>query len=98
MAGLPCDTCQEETVVIPSGMILQDDEGATAYRRYRVCINPNCERYCQRRETLEHYLPQTGTPVILDTRQLREYLPKPPPGANTSPGLFDSFWDEEQAG
>ncbi|GGO24844.1 hypothetical protein [Deinococcus humi] len=96
MAGLPCDTCQEESIVIPSGVILQDEGGATAYRRYRVCINPKCERYCQRRETLEQYLPETGERVMLDTRQLREYLPQAPPDANRSPGLFDSFWDTKE--
>lgn len=95
MSGLPCDVCQDDTIVIPSGVVLEDSTGATAYRRYRTCINPNCERYCQRRETLEQYLPQAGEPVLLNTQQLRDYLPKPPPGANRSPGLFDSFWTPE---
>lgn len=95
MAGLPCDACQDETIVLPNALVLQDDEAATAYRRFRVCINPNCERYRQRRETLEQYLPEVCEPMLVDTRQLREYLPAPP-DANRSPGLFDSYWDKNE--
>ena len=94
MSGLPCDVCQEETVVVPQAIILQDDDGATAYRRYRVCINPICERYCIRRETLEQYLPDSSPPYRINTRQLQAFLPQAPPGENESPGLFTNCWDE----
>lgn len=90
MAGLPCDVCQEETIVLPTGTesVGEDADGQLIYRRYRVCINPTCERYRQRRETLEAYLPQDGPPVLMDTAQLRQYLPSAP--ANSSqPTLFD---------
>ncbi|WP_155300165.1 hypothetical protein [Deinococcus kurensis] len=90
MAGLPCAACQDETVVIPSGVILEDAEGAVAYRRYRVCVNPRCEQYRVRRETLEQYLPAPGEPTLVDTQQLRQYLPPGAPG-NDCPSLFDNL-------
>ncbi|OWL96541.1 hypothetical protein CBQ26_09190 [Deinococcus indicus] len=88
MAALPCDICQEETVVIPSGLILVDAEGAVAYRRYRVCTNPRCERYRVRRESIEQFLPMPATPELVDTLQLRAYLP---PDASSCPSLFEDF-------
>lgn len=90
MAGLPCDACQEPSLILPTGVdsVGEDVDGQLIYRRYRVCINPTCERYRQRRETLEAYLPETGKPVLMDTQQLRQYLP-PGPADNSQPTLFD---------
>lgn len=88
MAGLPCDTCQEDTVVVPSGIVGEDAAGLLFYRRYRACVNPKCERYRQRRESLEAYLPDSGPPVLVDTVQLRQYLP---PEKSSHPSLFDEF-------
>lgn len=55
MAGLPCDVCQEDSTVVLNGQSGLDADGVLVYRRWRVCTNPNCERYMHRRETLEHY-------------------------------------------
>lgn len=88
MAGLPCDACQEETVVIPSGVVDLDVDGQTIYRRYRACINPKCSRYRHRRDTVEMYLPAEGTPILVDTVQLRQYLP-PEDQRSGQPSLFD---------
>lgn len=89
MAGLPCDVCQEDTIVIPQGVIGEDADGALVYRRYRVCVNPRCERYRHRRESLEMYLPQEGPPTLVDTRQFQQ---RAPAAANSSlPSLFDDF-------
>ncbi|WP_288432673.1 hypothetical protein [uncultured Deinococcus sp.] len=57
MASLPCEACQEETTVIPTGIILEDSMGALACRRFRVCTTPECELYLIRRESLEQFLP-----------------------------------------
>lgn len=89
MAGLPCDACQEETIVVPMGTVDVDVDGHTIYRRYRVCINPTCERYRQRRDTVEMYLPdREGPPTLVDTAQLRQYLPVEP-APDGLPSLFD---------
>ncbi len=88
MAGLPCDVCQEDTIVIPLGTVGEDAAGILFYRRYRVCVNPNCERYRQRRTSLEAYLPEDGPPVLVERAQLRPYLP---PERSSHPSLFDEF-------
>ena len=90
MAGLPCDACGEESLVIPTGEVGEDAEGQTIYRRFRVCINPACTKYRHRRESIEFYLPQTGDPKVMDTAQLRPYLPEEDRGGGSQPSLFGS--------
>ncbi|WP_278912120.1 hypothetical protein [Deinococcus wulumuqiensis] len=51
-------------------------------------MNPNCERYRQRRTSLEAYLPEDGPPVLVERAQLRPYLP---PERSSHPSLFDEF-------
>ena len=87
MAGLPCDECGEETIVIPSAVVAEDGEGRLIYRRYRVCVNSACPRYRHRRETVEVYLPAAQTPYLLDTAQLRAYLGIGPENGS-QPSLF----------
>ncbi len=89
MAGLPCDSCGEETVVIPSGIVAEDGEGRLIYRRYRACVNSTCPVYRHRRETVEIYLPPPETPILVDTLQLRQYL-SVPLVSESQPSLFDT--------
>lgn len=65
MAGLPCEACQEETIVIPSAQIVEDAGGRVVYRRYRACTNPDCELYLVRRETLEVFAPLRPDAAVL---------------------------------
>ena len=90
MAGLPCDACQEETAVVPSGEVGEDAEGQTIYRRYRVCINPHCQNYRHRRESVEFYLPQDGPPMIVDTLQMNRFFAEADRENASQPSLFDS--------
>ncbi|WP_288482124.1 hypothetical protein [uncultured Deinococcus sp.] len=64
MAGLPCEVCQEEAIVVPSGFIVSDNSGNTIYKRYRVCSNPTCDLYLIRRETFEVFAPLSPDAVI----------------------------------
>ena len=88
MAGLPCDVCQEESIVIPVGVVGEDAQGTLIYRRYRVCVNPRCEKYRLRRESVEMYLPGQEVQVRVDTQQLRQYLPPEPNEDDSQPSLF----------
>lgn len=64
MAGLPCECCQEEAVVIPAGVIVSDNSGNTIYKRYRTCPNPTCDLYLIRRETFEVFAPLSPDAII----------------------------------
>jgi len=90
MAGLPCDACQEETVVL-NGEAGQDGDGANMYRRYRVCINPTCERYMLRRESAEIFLEVENEiryrPADVK-RILRATGPQPADEDSSQPSLF----------
>lgn len=68
MAGLPCSVCQEEAVVIPNAVIVTDDAGNTIYRRFRTCVNPDCEVYLIRRETFEVFAPLLPDSVIFPAK------------------------------
>lgn len=67
MAGLPCEACQEEAIVIPAAQIVEDAGGRLVYRRYRACANPACELYLVRRETLEVFAPLTPDAPFVPT-------------------------------
>lgn len=71
MSSLPCEACQEETVVIPSGIIIEDSTGAIAYRRFRTCLTPECDLYLVRRETFEQFLPISPDTMIMDSSNLQ---------------------------
>ena len=88
MAGLPCDYCAEDTYIIPMGEVLDDADGRTIYRRYRACVNPKCNLYRHRRESWEFLLPETKIKIV-DTVQLRQYLPEDDPGVGLQPNLFE---------
>lgn len=57
MAGLPCEVCQEEALVIPTARVIEDATGRMVYHRYRTCTNPDCDLYLVRRNTLEVFVP-----------------------------------------
>ena len=96
MAGLPCDQCSEETIVITSAIVAEDGEGRLIYRRYRACVNSTCPVYRHRRETVELYLPQPDDPILLDTIQLRQYLKEAVENAS-QPLLFANSSETSEA-
>lgn len=73
MAGLECDVCMNPTIVIDNGVAETDADGRVTYRRYRVCTNPNCQKFRHRRETVEIFLPDDPAeePFLVSPRELK---------------------------
>lgn len=74
MSGLPCDACQEPTPVIQTFEPTLDGNGELVKLRWRVCTNPNCEKYMVRRVSVEYYPEQQGEPYIYQPRQVKRIL------------------------
>ncbi|BDP42905.1 hypothetical protein DAETH_28740 [Deinococcus aetherius] len=74
MAGLPCDTCQEDSTIVLRGEAGLDGEDELIYRRWRVCLNPNCERYLHRRTSVEYYPEDQGEPKVYELTELKRAM------------------------
>lgn len=90
MAGLPCEACQEETIVLSNGEPGTDGEGRTIYRRYRVCVNQNCERCGEVVETVEIALPRPDIPRVVSSSTLKR-LQKYGLYDSSQPSLFSDL-------
>lgn len=74
MAGLPCDTCQEDSTIVLRGEAGLDGADELIYRRWRVCTNPRCERYLHRRVTAEYYPAVQDTPKVYEEREIKRII------------------------
>lgn len=88
MAGLPCDVCQEDTVVLSHGEIGVDADDRLLYRRFRTCNNPNCSKYRLRRATVEVFIEAPERKVT--PAEIRAFLP-PDPCVDSSTPLFEDW-------
>lgn len=90
MAGLTCDVCQEPTYVLSNGELGTDADDRVVYRRFRTCVNPTCEQYLIRRESLELMLPPSEAPKKVNLNEVRDVLPPNERSDASQPTLFET--------
>lgn len=98
MAGLPCDTCQEDTTYVLRGEAGLDGSDELIYRRWRVCVNKRCERYLHRRVSVEYYPEDQGEPTIYEPGEIKRLLAATGQRLEESEDALPMLpWDEEEA-